>query len=168
MPSSDHTPRGWAARYTMECYDGMRDDRDRTAAYREAIAAAASGKVVLDIGTGALALLAVFAAQAGAKHVYAIEVQPAAAEAARETIAANGLSDRVTVLEGFSTDERVVLPVKAELIIHERELLATLQAPDGSRVRASHPVPALALNLALQSSARSRARRASWRPWPMP
>ena len=81
MPSSDHTPRGHAARYTPECYDGMRDDAARTAAYRAAITAAAQGKVVVDLGTGALALLAVFAAEAGAKHVYAIEVQAAAAAA---------------------------------------------------------------------------------------
>ena len=119
MPSSDHTPRGHAARYTPECYDGMRDDAARTAAYRAAITAAAQGKVVVDLGTGALALLAVFAAEAGAKHVYAIEVQAAAAAAARQAVAAAGLSDRVTVLEGFSTDGGVTLPVKAELMVHE-------------------------------------------------
>jgi type I protein arginine methyltransferase len=102
-----HTPRGHAARYTLACYDGMRDDHARTGAYREAITAAAQGKVIIDLGTGALALLAIFAAEAGAKHVYAIEVQPVAAAAARGTINEAGLSDRITVIEGFSTDPHV-------------------------------------------------------------
>jgi hypothetical protein len=72
----------------------MRDDHARTGAYREAITAAAQGKVIIDLGTGALALLAIFAAEAGAKHVYAIEVQPVAAAAARRTINEAGLSNR--------------------------------------------------------------------------
>ena len=38
---------------------------------------------MLDIGTGALALLAIFAAEAGAEHVYAFEVNMEAAIAAR-------------------------------------------------------------------------------------
>jgi type I protein arginine methyltransferase len=119
MPAYDHTPRGHAARYTPACYDGMRDDHARTGAYREAITAAAQGKVIIDLGTGALALLAIFAAEAGAKHVYAIEVQPVAAAAARRTINEAGLSDRITVIEGFSTDPHVVLPEKADLLVHE-------------------------------------------------
>ena len=119
MPATDHTPRGHAARYTLECYDGMRDDEARTAAYRTAIIAAVPGKIVVDIGTGALALLAIIAAEAGAAHVYAIEVQPAAAAIARDNIAAAGLSDKITVLEGFSTDPSVELPMKADILVHE-------------------------------------------------
>ena len=75
--------------------------------------------MIIDLGTGALALLAIFAAEAGAKHVYAIEVQPVAAAAARRTIKEAGLSDRITVIEGFSTDPHVVLPEKADLLVHE-------------------------------------------------
>ena len=108
----------------------MRDDETRTSAYRAAIVAAAAGKVVVDLGTGALALLAIIAAEAGAKHVYAIEVQAAAAASARQTIAAAGLSDRITVLEGFSTDTHVALPVKADLMIHE--LIGEIAGEEGA------------------------------------
>jgi dihydropteroate synthase len=58
--------------YTDETYAKMRDDTSRTEAYRRAIHAHARGKVVLDIGTGALALLAIMAAEAGASKVYAL------------------------------------------------------------------------------------------------
>ena len=115
----DHTPRGHAARYVQACYTGMRDDVDRTEAYRRAIIAAAPGKVVVDLGTGALALLAIIAARAGATHVYAIEVQAAAAESAAAAVAAEGLTDRITVLHGFSTDVSLELPTKATLLVHE-------------------------------------------------
>lgn len=130
MPLDDHTPRGHAARYTPECYAGMRDDRARTEAYRCAVAAAVAGKVVLDIGTGALALLSIIAAEAGAKHVYAIEVQPGAAEAARRAIVAAGHAETISVIEGFSTDEHVRLPVKAELMIHE--LIGEIAGEEGA------------------------------------
>ena len=115
----DHTPRGHAGRYVQACYTGMRDDVDRTEAYRRAIVEAAPGKVVMDLGTGALALLAIIAAEAGATHVYAIEVQETAAASAREAVAAAGLSDRITVLHAFSTDAALELPTKATLLVHE-------------------------------------------------
>jgi hypothetical protein len=55
--------------YTDATYAKMRDDTSRTEAYRRAIHTHARGKVVLDIGTGALALLAIMAAEAGASKV---------------------------------------------------------------------------------------------------
>ena len=68
MPSASHTPLGHALRYTDECYDGMRDDVARTSAYYKAIdASTRANDIVLDIGTGKLALLAIRAAQAGAR-----------------------------------------------------------------------------------------------------
>ena len=115
----DHTPRGHASRYVSACYTGMRDDVARTSAYRQAIIEAAPGKVVVDLGTGALALLAIIAAEAGAEHVYAIEVQAAAAASARQAVSAAGLSDKITVLHGFSTDATLELPAKATLLVHE-------------------------------------------------
>jgi hypothetical protein len=55
--------------YTDQTYAKMRDDASRTEAYRRAITVHAKGRVVLDIGTGALALLAIMAAEAGARKV---------------------------------------------------------------------------------------------------
>jgi hypothetical protein len=75
------------------------------------------GKVVLDIGTGALALLAIFAAEAGAAKVYAVEANGQACARARETVHDRGLSDVVHVVEGLSTN--VSLPERVDLIVHE-------------------------------------------------
>jgi type III protein arginine methyltransferase len=76
---------------------GMLRDKARNLAYRQAIEATVAGKRVLDIGTGS-GLLAMMAAKAGAAHVYACESQPLLAATAREIVAANGFSDRITVL----------------------------------------------------------------------
>ena len=119
MTTLDHTPLGHAYRYTEECYAGMRDDKARTEAYLRAIAQVASGRVVLDIGTGALALLALEAARAGATHVYALEVNEWAAEEARRNIDAAGYSSLITVICSFSTDASLRLPSKVSLLVHE-------------------------------------------------
>ncbi len=103
--------------YDDHVYDAF-DARDaRHRAYRDAIRAAAAGRVVLDIGTGRDALWAVEAARSGARHVYAIEADETAARRAAQTIDAAGLGDRVTVLPGHSTEQ--TLPVRAELCVSE-------------------------------------------------
>eukprot|EP00933_Yihiella_yeosuensis_P034148 TRINITY_DN27680_c0_g1_i1.p1 TRINITY_DN27680_c0_g1~~TRINITY_DN27680_c0_g1_i1.p1 ORF type:complete len:320 (-),score=78.67 TRINITY_DN27680_c0_g1_i1:410-1369(-) len=97
----------------------MRDDEARTEAYYHSLDKLAPGRLVLDLGTGALALLAIRAARAGAKHVYAVEARNDIAAAARTRIAEAGLDDKITVLKGFSQD--LVLPekVKVDLVVHE-------------------------------------------------
>lgn len=72
--------------YDEGVYARMMNDSSRTEAYRAAIASVASGKVVLDVGSGADALLAIFAAEAGASHVYAIEVNVDSCAAARARV----------------------------------------------------------------------------------
>ena len=111
------TPRSLCERYNDECYESLRGDDRRTAAFLSAIADAAPGRTCLDIGTGSLALLAVAAAKAGAKHTYAVESNLEAATAAREVIAAEKLEAAITVIEGFSTD--VELPAPVDLLLHE-------------------------------------------------
>ena len=54
---------------------------------------------VLDVGTGS-GLLAISAALAGAKHVTAVDLNPAAVQAARMNAYLYGLAGRVTVLQG--------------------------------------------------------------------
>jgi SAM-dependent methyltransferase len=94
----------------------MLEDRVRTSAFLAALdELVRPDDVVVDIGTGT-GVLAVAAARAGARHVYAIEATPLAHEA-REVIRANGLDDRVTVVEGWST--RISLPERATVAVSE-------------------------------------------------
>ena len=91
-----YQPGGWDERT-------MRDDLPRTGAYEIAISKYVRGRIVLDLGTGSLALLALKAVRAGASHVYALEARPPAAAMAREAVAAAGLQHKITVLQNYST-----------------------------------------------------------------
>ncbi|URW76155.1 50S ribosomal protein L11 methyltransferase [Sphingomonas donggukensis] len=76
----------------------MLRDAPRNRMYADAIARVVRpGDRVLDIGSGS-GLLAMIAARAGAGHVYSCEMNPAVADVAATIVAANGLTDRVTVL----------------------------------------------------------------------
>jgi protein arginine N-methyltransferase 1 len=103
--------------YDDAVYDGFDGDDDRNRAYGRAVRAVASGKIVLDLGTGRDALWAVEAARAGARHVYAVEAQPAVAARARDAVARAGVADRVTVIDGDSS--RVELPERASVCVSE-------------------------------------------------
>jgi hypothetical protein len=94
----------------------MINDRDRTSAFLSAIRQTVQpGDIVLEIGTG-VGLLAIAAAQSGARHVYAIEAT-GIADVARAMFEANGVADRVTLLTGWST--QIDLPEKANVLIAE-------------------------------------------------
>lgn len=99
----------------------MLADPTRNVLYDEAIRAAVRpGAVVLDIGTGS-GLLAMIAARAGASHVYACEAEPLIAEKARDIVARNGLSERITVIGKASSALRVGedIPARADVLISE-------------------------------------------------
>jgi len=72
-------------------------------------------KIVLDIGCGS-GILSIFAARAGAKHVYAIEFADIA-DYAREIVRKNNLSDKITVIK--SKVEEAEIPCKVDIIISE-------------------------------------------------
>lgn len=94
----------------------MLNDRARTSSFQQAIREqVAKGDIVLDIGTGT-GILAATAAQSGAEHVYAIE-QSSMADIAARFFAANGLSDRITVIRGYSTD--IEIPQRANVLVSE-------------------------------------------------
>lgn len=102
-------------------HQGMLADTGRNNAYQEAIERNVnSDSVVLDIGTGS-GLLALMAARAGAKHVYACEMVPIMAETARQVVQDNGFSDRITIISKKSTDVKIgeELPEKANLVVSE-------------------------------------------------
>jgi len=116
--------------WSVSEYEAMRDDEPRTKGYENALQKRLKGKdgaVVVDIGTGAFALLAILAAKAGAKKVYAIEKNPSAVPLAKETIAKAGLQNTIEVIEGDSM--QVKLPEKVDLIVSE--LIGSISTQEG-------------------------------------
>ncbi len=94
----------------------MLRDAVRTHAFRDALRAVVRpGDVVLDVGAGT-GILSLFAAQAGAARVYAVE-RTSIARTARALIERNGFSDRIHVLN--DDIERVSLPERVDVIVSE-------------------------------------------------
>ena len=105
--------RGWAD--PVEHARMLHDDR-RTADYIAALRRAVRpADIVLDIGTGS-GVLAIAAARAGARHVYAVEASDIA-DVAERVFAANGVQDRVTLIRGWSRD--IKLPEPADVLVAE-------------------------------------------------
>jgi predicted RNA methylase len=95
----------------------MVEDRLRTEPLLRAVARAVrSGNVVVDIGTG-LGLLAIQAAKAGAKRVWAIDWDVRTLDAARHLASKAGVGEAISFLHGLSFD--VDLPERADLVICE-------------------------------------------------
>ncbi|MFO0633256.1 MAG: 50S ribosomal protein L11 methyltransferase [Nannocystaceae bacterium] len=94
----------------------MLADSVRNEAYRQALVRAVRpGDVVLDMGAGT-GILSVFAAQAGASRVWAVERTDIAA-IARRVIERNGFADRITVIQDDL--EEIDLPGKVDVIVSE-------------------------------------------------
>lgn len=80
----------------------MLKDTIRTKAYMDAIMDNPhlfKDKIVLDIGSGT-GVLSIFAAKSGAKHVYGIEKANIYIHS-RNIIEENGLSDKITIINGL-------------------------------------------------------------------
>ena len=121
VPSEDMTSKD----YYFDSYshfgihEEMLKDRVRTEAYMNAIynnRHLFRNKVVLDVGCGT-GILSMFAAKAGARRVIGIDCA-AIIHQAREIVAANGLSDVVTLVQGRV--EEVVLPDGIEQVCYAR------------------------------------------------
>ncbi|KAF2644654.1 S-adenosyl-L-methionine-dependent methyltransferase [Massarina eburnea CBS 473.64] len=100
-------------------HEEMLKDEVRTRSYRDSIYQNGhlfKDKVVLDVGCGT-AILSMFAVKAGAKHVIGVDMSTII-DKAKEIVAANGMSDKITLLQGKM--EEVVLPFdKVDIIISE-------------------------------------------------
>ena len=101
---------------TLAGQGSMLQDSVRCKAFQRAITETVTpGCAVLDIGAGT-GILSMFAAQAGARVVYAVE-QTQIAEAAREIIGENGLRDQITVIQNDMA--AIELPEKVDVIVSE-------------------------------------------------
>lgn len=99
----------------------MMNDEVRNKAYDSALQHYVNeGSIVLDIGCGG-GLLSMMAARAGARHVYACEVQELVHHQAQKVIAQNGYSDKITAINKVSNALKigVDLPEKADIIVAE-------------------------------------------------
>ena len=106
-----HTNDGTTVKQYFDYYaklvnqQNMMEDSIRTPVYRDAIVSNPTnfhGKVVMDVGCGS-GILSLFAAQAGARKVYACEAS-GAADIARALIKANGFEHIVEVIQGKIED----------------------------------------------------------------
>lgn len=104
----------------VENHHAMLRDYVRMAAYRRAIERAVQDDTVaMDLGCGT-GILSFFAAEAGARHVYAIEKRPDIIMLAQELANVNELGDRIEFIEGASSSIRAErLSPKPDLLIAE-------------------------------------------------
>jgi non-ribosomal peptide synthase protein (TIGR01720 family) len=108
-------------------YHAMTHDEGRNRAYRVAIERLVVGKIALDIGTGADAIWARACIEAGAKRVYAIEMLDEAYTKARDLLGKLGLTNRVILIHGDST--QVSLPEPIDVCVSE--LIGTIGSSEG-------------------------------------
>lgn len=122
----------------------MLGDEARNSAYAKAIdAKVRPGDIVLDIGCGA-GLTAMLAARAGAKHVYTCEQQPLIAQAAKQVIEENGLSERITVIPKLSHNLVVGLDIPEPVDVVISEIVDTVLLGEGALATLTHAMFALA------------------------
>lgn len=99
----------------------MIEDTERNDAFEAAIKAKVKkDDIVLDIGTGS-GLLAMMAIKAGARHVYACEVDPILSALAVEVVLKNGMEDKITIISKHSTSLIIGedMPEKADVLVTE-------------------------------------------------
>jgi len=100
-------------------HEEMLKDEVRTLTYRNSMwhnKHLFKGKTVLDVGCGT-GILSMFAAKAGADHVYGVDMS-GIVDSAKKIVEVNGLSDKVTIIRGKV--EEIKLPVeKVDIIISE-------------------------------------------------
>ncbi len=108
-------PEGGPGR-EVDMHIELLEDRQRTSAFIAAIAAAVRpGDVVVDLGTGT-GILAMAAARAGARKVYAIE-SSRFAETTRRIVEVNGLANTIEVVARWSHE--IQLPEPGDVLISE-------------------------------------------------
>jgi len=99
-------------------HEEMLKDKVRTNSYRKSILdnkPLFKDKIVLDVGCGT-GILSMFASQAGAKHVYAVDSSDIILQA-KQIVKDNNFADKITCIQGKMED--IQLPSKVDIIISE-------------------------------------------------
>jgi acyl-CoA synthetase (AMP-forming)/AMP-acid ligase II len=98
-------------------YRAMTNDRARNDRFLEAFEAGVRDKIVVDIGCGKDAILSRLCVEAGARKVYAVELNETAATQARALIEKMRLTARIEVLQGDVRELK--LPELADVCVSE-------------------------------------------------
>ena len=114
--------------YDPLLYRAMTNDLYRNGKYRAAINQIVNGKTVVDVGTGADALLARFCVEAGARQVYAIEMMDESFQSACELIQRLGLTDKITLIHGDARSAEI--PEQVDVCVSE--LLGMIASSEGA------------------------------------
>ena len=127
------TPELWPAQGEYGVFDevlyyAMTNDQVRNRSYEEAMRRLVRGKTVVDVGTGADAILSRLCIKAGARKVYAIEMGEEAYRKASRVIESEGLEDKIILIHGESAG--VELPEKVDVCISE--LIGTIGSAEGA------------------------------------
>ncbi|MFA0964356.1 amino acid adenylation domain-containing protein [Roseivirga sp. BDSF3-8] len=101
--------------YDPFIYESMATDDMRVSGYQGACRGTVEGKVVMDPGTGSEMILARHCVAAGAKKVYAIEIEKTTYDKAKENLEAWGLQDKIELIYGDAGN--VELPEKVDVVI---------------------------------------------------
>jgi type II protein arginine methyltransferase len=122
----------------------MVNDLPRGERYYEAMKAKIRpGDVVLEVGTGA-GLLSLVAASLGAKHVYTVEQSPVLSRVAEKVFAANGLSDKITLINAHSKDLVALDLIHEKVDVFVTETIGSQGLDEGILLIFEHIKPLLA------------------------
>jgi precorrin-6B methylase 2 len=110
-------PNTWDYIYNEVEYRYMARDEVRNSAYRKAIHQLVKDKTVIEIGPGSMLVLTLMCVEAGAKKIYAIEIDEDAYQQAQKLVQSKGLTDKIELFQGSSLN--VDVPEKGDVCISD-------------------------------------------------
>ncbi|RKU40398.1 type I protein arginine N-methyltransferase Rmt1 [Coniochaeta pulveracea] len=120
LKQMDHAEQHYFNSYNHHgIHEEMLKDEVRTRSYMNAIVQNKhlfKDKIVLDVGCGT-GILSMFAVKAGAKHVIGVDMSTIIFKA-REIVKVNGMSDKITLIQGKMEEIELPFP-KVDIIISE-------------------------------------------------
>jgi predicted RNA methylase len=123
-------------------------DKERTLSFKNAIETAVKpGHVVLDLGTGS-GVMAIFAAKAGARKVYAVEIADYLSGVSRENFIANGYGETIVPLRMNAREVSLSHVEKPDVVICEMittGLIGEMQGPVINSLKRSGVIDAQSL-----------------------